>query len=94
MTHKQFHFIDYFRLIGICVYNTVVMCTVGVTVSMAIKGSATVTYVFQVVCVLFCASGTLLLIFVPKVRPVTVKYIFIDITAKVKKAHAKVCFKL
>ena len=59
--------IVFLRLIGICVYNTVVMCLVGVTVSMVIKGSATVTYAFQVVCVLFCSTVTLLLIFIPKV---------------------------
>ena len=55
------------RLIGICVYNTVVMCAVGVTVSFVMKGNATVTYAFQAVCVLFCSTITILLIFVPKV---------------------------
>ena len=48
-------------------YNTVVMCTVGVTVSMAVKGSASTIYAFQSICILFCATVTLLLIFVPKV---------------------------
>ena len=43
------------------------MCAVGVTVSLVMKGNGTVTYGFQVVCVLFCSSITLLLIFIPKV---------------------------
>ena len=55
------------RLIGICVYNTVVMCAVGVTVSFVMKGNATVTYAFQAVCVVFCSTITLPLIFVSKV---------------------------
>ena len=59
-------------------YNTVVMCAVGVTVSAVIKGSATVTYAFQAVCVLFCVTCTLLLIFVPKVT-VTLRLLLVVI---------------
>ena len=50
-----------------CVYNVVVMCMVGVTITLVIGGRANITYTFQAACIFFCTSTTLALIFIPKV---------------------------
>ena len=56
------------RYIGFCVYNVVVMCMVGVSVSLALTDNETITYAFQAFCILFCTTTILCLLFIPKVR--------------------------
>ena len=57
----------YYRYIGMCVYNVVVMCVMGVTVSLVLQSQITIAYVFSAVSIIFCATGALLLLYVPKV---------------------------
>ncbi|ELT94338.1 hypothetical protein CAPTEDRAFT_192959 [Capitella teleta] len=55
------------KFVGMCVYNVVVLCVVGITVSLVMKDKQTVTYAFQASCMFLCASTTLSLLFIPKV---------------------------
>ncbi|XP_072030305.1 gamma-aminobutyric acid type B receptor subunit 2-like [Amphiura filiformis] len=55
------------KLIGICVYNTVVLCIVGVSVSFLISNDTAALYIFTSCIIIFCATLTLAVLFVPKV---------------------------
>ncbi|XP_072048089.1 gamma-aminobutyric acid type B receptor subunit 2-like [Amphiura filiformis] len=56
------------KLVGICVYNTVVLCIVGVFGSFLISDSASGLFNFTSCIIIFCATFTLLVLFIPKVR--------------------------
>ncbi|ELT89459.1 hypothetical protein CAPTEDRAFT_22458, partial [Capitella teleta] len=58
------------KFIGMCVYNVVVLCVVGITVSLVMRDKQTVTYAFQASCMILCATTTLSLLFLPKVSPI------------------------
>ncbi|XP_072015945.1 gamma-aminobutyric acid type B receptor subunit 1-like [Amphiura filiformis] len=55
------------KLIGISVYNVVVLCTIGVSVSFVISNDPATLYTFTSLVVLFCTTITLLIVFIPKV---------------------------
>ncbi|XP_072030343.1 gamma-aminobutyric acid type B receptor subunit 2-like [Amphiura filiformis] len=55
------------KLIGICVYNTVVLCIVGVSVSFLIKNDTSVLYIFTSCTIIVCATLTLMILFIPKI---------------------------
>ncbi|XP_072030368.1 gamma-aminobutyric acid type B receptor subunit 1-like [Amphiura filiformis] len=55
------------KLIGICVYNTVVLCIVGVSVSFLITNDTSALYIFTSSIIIFCATVTLVVLFVPKI---------------------------
>ncbi|XP_072030306.1 gamma-aminobutyric acid type B receptor subunit 2-like [Amphiura filiformis] len=55
------------KLIGICVYNTVVLCIVGVSVSYLITNDTEALFIFTSCITIFCATLTLVVLFVPKV---------------------------
>ncbi|XP_072030345.1 gamma-aminobutyric acid type B receptor subunit 2-like isoform X1 [Amphiura filiformis] len=55
------------KLIGICVYNTVVLCIVGVSVSFLIRNDTSVLFIFTSCTIIVCATLTLMILFVPKV---------------------------
>ncbi|XP_072028219.1 gamma-aminobutyric acid type B receptor subunit 2-like [Amphiura filiformis] len=55
------------KLIGICVYNTVVLCIVGVSVSFLITNNTAALFIFTSCIIIFCATLTLVVLFVPKV---------------------------
>lgn len=58
------------RFIGMCVYNVVIMCAVGVTVTLALPERNDIRYAFQAACIMFCAYSSLFVLFVPKIRHV------------------------
>ncbi|KAK2163462.1 hypothetical protein LSH36_79g07008 [Paralvinella palmiformis] len=58
------------RFIGLCVYNVVIMCIVGVTVTLALPERDDIRYAFQAACIMFCAYSSLCMLFVPKIRHV------------------------
>ena len=63
------------KLIGISVYNVVILCTIGGTISLIIDDPS-MLYIFTASIVLFCTTLTLLTIFGPKVRLSTLEIIF------------------
>lgn len=56
------------RLIGISVYNVVLLCAVGVPVSFFTNSHPTVSFSLICAVILFCTTLTLGILFVPKVR--------------------------
>ena len=58
----------FYRFIGLCVYNVVIMCIVGVTVTLALPERDDIRYAFQAACIMFCAYSSLCMLFVPKVN--------------------------
>ena len=56
------------RLIGISVYNVVMLCAVGVPVSFFTNSHPTVSFSLICAVILFCTTLTLGILFVPKVR--------------------------
>ena len=66
-TQVQIDALNDSKLIGISVYNVVILCTICLAVSLIINDPSTL-YIFIASIVLFCTTLTLLTIFVPKVR--------------------------
>ena len=58
------------RVIGICVYNVVVLSTIGAFLALILKNEQYVElYSALSVCISFPAAATISLIFIPKVKP-------------------------
>ncbi|XP_072015065.1 gamma-aminobutyric acid type B receptor subunit 2-like [Amphiura filiformis] len=55
------------KLIGISVYNVIVLCTIGVSVSFVINDNPAILYIFTSCVLLFCTTITLIIVFVPKI---------------------------
>ncbi|XP_072043527.1 gamma-aminobutyric acid type B receptor subunit 1-like [Amphiura filiformis] len=55
------------KLIGICVYNTIVLCIVGVSVSFLISDNTSWLFIFTSGIIIFCATFSQLVLFIPKV---------------------------
>ncbi|XP_072030367.1 gamma-aminobutyric acid type B receptor subunit 2-like [Amphiura filiformis] len=55
------------KMIGICVYNTVVLCILGVSVSYQITNDPQTLFIFTSSIIILCVTAPLLLLFVPKV---------------------------
>ncbi|XP_072016481.1 gamma-aminobutyric acid type B receptor subunit 2-like [Amphiura filiformis] len=55
------------KLIGISVYNVIVLCTIGVSVSFVINNDPAILYIFTSCVLLFCTTITLIIVFVPKI---------------------------
>ena len=54
------------KLIGISVYNVVILCLIGVAVSVVINNDPEALFLFVSCIILFCTSITLTVVFVPK----------------------------
>ncbi|XP_072030203.1 gamma-aminobutyric acid type B receptor subunit 1-like [Amphiura filiformis] len=54
------------KIIGISIYNVVILCTIGGAISLIIDAPSTL-YIFVASIVLFCTTLTLLTIFIPKI---------------------------
>ncbi|XP_072035731.1 gamma-aminobutyric acid type B receptor subunit 2-like [Amphiura filiformis] len=61
------------KQIGICVYNTIVLCTVGVSVCFLIQDDTEALFIFTSCIIIFCATFTLVVLFVPKMISVYTK---------------------
>ncbi|XP_006822137.1 gamma-aminobutyric acid type B receptor subunit 2-like, partial [Saccoglossus kowalevskii] len=59
------------KYIGMSVYNVIILCIIGVSVSPIIHYNVNASFAFQSAIALFCTSITLLLVFVPKIVSVT-----------------------
>lgn len=58
------------KLIGLSVYNVIILCAIGLGVSFALGDDPGSLFLFISCITLFCTSATLIVIFVPKVRTI------------------------
>ncbi|XP_023348686.1 gamma-aminobutyric acid type B receptor subunit 2 [Eurytemora carolleeae] len=56
------------KYVGMSVYNVVIMCVLGVAVSYVLNEDQNASFIIISVFIIFCTTGTLCLVFVPKVR--------------------------
>ncbi|XP_043240223.1 gamma-aminobutyric acid type B receptor subunit 2-like isoform X2 [Amphibalanus amphitrite] len=54
------------KYIGMSVYNVVIMCVIGVAISFVLSDDQDASFIIISVFILFCTTGTLCLVFVPK----------------------------
>ncbi|XP_071833141.1 gamma-aminobutyric acid type B receptor subunit 1-like isoform X3 [Apostichopus japonicus] len=54
------------KLIGLCVYNVVLLSAIGVGVNLALTTDPSISYIFSSAIQIFCTSVTLIIIFIPK----------------------------
>ena len=55
------------KYVGISVYNVAIMCVLGVAVSFVLSQEQTASFLLISAFIIFCSTGTLCLVFVPKV---------------------------
>ena len=55
------------RYVGMSVYNVTIMCVLGVAISAVLNEHPNASFVLISVFIIFCTTGTLCLVFVPKV---------------------------
>ena len=60
------------KYIGMSVYNVVIMCVIGVPISYILSDDQDASYIIISIFIIFCTTGTLCLVFVPKVSMVLV----------------------
>jgi len=58
---------------GMSVYNVVIMCVIGGAVSFILADEQDVSYVIISIFIIFCTTGTLCLVFVPKVSRLSLR---------------------
>lgn len=56
------------KYVGMSVYNVTIMCVLGVAVSFVLGEEHTMSFVIISIFIIFCTTGTLCLVFVPKVN--------------------------
>ena len=56
------------KYVGMSVYNVAIMCVLGVAVSFVLSEEQTASFIIISIFIVFCTTGTLCLVFVPKVR--------------------------
>ena len=61
------HSLPTHRYVGISVYNVAIMCVLGVAVSFVLKDEINASFIIISIFIIFCTTGTLCLVFVPKV---------------------------
>ncbi|XP_070576464.1 gamma-aminobutyric acid type B receptor subunit 2-like [Ptychodera flava] len=55
------------KFIGMSVYNVIILCTIGVSVSQIINYNMNAAYLFLAAIDIFCTTFTLLMVFIPKI---------------------------
>jgi hypothetical protein len=55
------------KYVGMSVYNVTIMCVLGVAISAVLNQHPNASFVLISVFIIFCTTGTLCLVFVPKV---------------------------
>ena len=56
------------KYVGMSVYNVVIMCIMGAAISFVLSDKQDASFIIISVFIIFCTTGTLCLVFVPKVR--------------------------
>lgn len=59
------------KYIGLSVYNVVIMCVIGASLSFVLRDQQDASFVIISIFIIFCSTTTLCLVFVPKVRMVS-----------------------
>lgn len=55
------------KYVGMSVYNVVIMCIMGAAISFVLSDKQDASFIIISVFIIFCTTGTLCLVFVPKV---------------------------
>jgi gamma-aminobutyric acid type B receptor len=55
------------KYVGMSVYNVTIMCVLGVAISSVLYEQQNTSFLLISVFIIFCTTGTLCLVFVPKV---------------------------
>ena len=55
------------KYVGMSVYNVFIMCVLGVAISFVLNEDQNASFIIISVFIIFCTTGTLCLVFVPKV---------------------------
>lgn len=55
------------KYVGMSVYNVTIMCVLGVAISAVLNEQKNASFLLISVFIIFCTTGTLCLVFVPKV---------------------------
>ena len=64
------------KYVGMSVYNVAIMCVLGVAVSFVLMDHLNASFTIISIFIIFCTTGTLCLVFVPKVSRTTTTYFF------------------
>ena len=56
------------KYVGMSIYNVAIMCVLGVAVSFVLKDELNASFILIAIFIIFCTTGTLCLVFVPKVN--------------------------
>lgn len=56
------------KYVGMSVYNVVIMCVTGAAISFVLADKQDTMFIMLSIFIIFCSTGTLCLVFVPKVR--------------------------
>ena len=56
------------KYVGMSVYNVFIMCVLGAAISFVLNEDQNASFIIISVFIIFCTTGTLCLVFVPKVR--------------------------
>ena len=60
------------------IYNVAVMCVLGVAVSFVLQDELNASFILIAIFIIFCTTGTLCLVFVPKVKQARNTRIYVD----------------
>ena len=55
------------KYVGMAIYNVFIMCVLGVAVSFVLRDHQNASFIIISIFIIFCTTGTLCLVFVPKV---------------------------
>lgn len=58
--------------IGLSVYNVLIMCIMGAAIALVLSDRKDAVFILISLFIIFCTTGTLCLVFVPKVRLVVI----------------------
>ena len=66
--HVQIPALNDSKYVGMSVYNVTIMCVLGVAVTFVLKNQINASFIIIAIFIIFCTTGTLCLVFVPKVQ--------------------------
>ena len=65
--HVQIPALNDSKYVGMSLYNVAIMCILGVAVSFVLQEHQNASFIIISIFIIFCTTGTLCLVFVPKV---------------------------
>ena len=67
LTMPQIPALNDSKYVGMSVYNVTIMCVLGAAISAVLNDHQNASFVLISIFIIFCTTGTLCLVFVPKV---------------------------